>query len=102
MSQKQPGDLTDEELLEEARASRSSSIVNAFMIGFLIGVVLFGLGSLLLALLQGLSMGWGGLALLMLIPLYLIRRFATDPKVSRANAIRSEVRKRGLRCDPAR
>lgn len=97
MSEKQLGDMTNEELQGEARALRSASISHAFMIGFLVGIILFGVGSLLIGLLHGLSVGYGVLALLMLIPLYLIRGLGNDPKIKHAKAVKAEIRRRGLR-----
>lgn len=97
MSEKQLGDMTNEELQGEAQALRSVSINHAFMIGFLVGIILFGVGSLLIGLLRGLSIGYGALALLMLIPLYLIRGLGNDPRIKRARAVKAEVRRRGLR-----
>ncbi|WP_298124588.1 hypothetical protein [Brevundimonas sp.] len=97
MTEKQLGDMTNEELQGEARALRSASINHAFMIGFLVGIILFGVGSLLIGLLRGLSIGYGALALLMLIPLYLIRGLGNDPEIKQAKAVKAEIRRRGLR-----
>ena len=41
MTQKQLTELTDEELLQEARKMKSTSITNAVLIGFLIGIVVY-------------------------------------------------------------
>jgi hypothetical protein len=53
MEQKEPSELTDEELLGEVKKIHSSSIVNALFIGFLIWIVIYsivknGFGSFLL------------------------------------------------------
>lgn len=41
MNPKELSDLTDQELLQEAKKRRSASILNAFLIGFLIGIVFY-------------------------------------------------------------
>jgi hypothetical protein len=41
MQQKELSALTDQELLAEAKKIKSASIINAFLIGFLIGVLVF-------------------------------------------------------------
>ena len=97
MSEEQLSDMTSEALQGEAEALRSVSMNHAFMIGFLVGIILFGVGSLLIGLLRGLNIGYGALALLMLIPVYLIRGLANDPRLKRARAVKGEIRRRGLR-----
>jgi hypothetical protein len=41
MTQKELTELTDEELLQEARKMKSTSITNAVLTGFLIGIVVY-------------------------------------------------------------
>lgn len=41
MKQKDLSELTDQELLAEAKRKKSNSITNAFFIGFLIGIVIY-------------------------------------------------------------
>jgi len=41
MNQKELSELTDQELLDEAKKMKSNSIINAFFIGFLIGIVIY-------------------------------------------------------------
>jgi len=41
MEEKKPSQLTDQELLQEAKKLKSASIINAFLIGFLIGIVFY-------------------------------------------------------------
>lgn len=41
MKEKKLSELTDEELLQEAKKMKSASITNAVFIGFLIGIVFF-------------------------------------------------------------
>ena len=41
MTQKELSELTDQELLDEAKKMKSTSITNAAFIGFLIGIVIY-------------------------------------------------------------
>lgn len=41
MMQKELSELTDQELLEEAKKMKSTSVINAALIGFLIGIVIY-------------------------------------------------------------
>lgn len=41
MKQKELSGLTDQELLNEAKKMKSASIINAVLIGFMIGIVVF-------------------------------------------------------------
>jgi len=41
MKQKKLAELTDEELLEEAKKKKTTSIINAVIIGFLIGIIIY-------------------------------------------------------------
>jgi len=84
VTEKAPDTLTDKELLEEAKALKSFSIYTAFMVGFLVGILLFGV----------FYNAWG---LFMLIPLFLIHQFTKDPKVVRAAAVRRLIKERGLK-----
>lgn len=59
--------LTDEELLKEAKKQKKIAITNAFIVGFLFGIILFSL----------VMNSWGFLTL---IPLYLIYKFANQDK----------------------
>jgi len=58
MKQKELSELTDQELLAEAKKVKSASIMNALLIGFLIGIVIYSV----------VKNTWGFLTL---IPLYL-------------------------------
>jgi riboflavin transporter FmnP len=75
--------MTDAELLAEAEALKSFSITNAFLIGFLVGIILF-------------SIFYSVYGLALLIPLYLIHVFANDPKAKRAEAVTRLIKERGL------
>jgi inner membrane protein involved in colicin E2 resistance len=75
--------MTDEELLAESKALKSFSIMNAFLIGFLAGIVLF-------------SIFYSAFGLLMLIPLSMIYVFVNDPRAKRAKTVERLVQERGL------
>lgn len=59
MDQKKLTELTDEELLQEAKKMKSDATINAGFIGFLIGIVCY-------------SVFKNGFGLFLLIPLFLI------------------------------
>lgn len=75
--------MTDTELLEEAKTLRSFSITTAFLVGFLVGIILF-------------SLFYSAYGLSLLIPLYLIYLFTRDPKAKRAETVRRLIKERGL------
>jgi len=58
MKQKELSELSDQELLAEAKKMKSATIMNAFLIGLLVGIVIYSV----------VKNTWG---LLTLIPLYL-------------------------------
>ena len=41
MTQKNLSDLTDQELLEEAKKMKATNLINAFLIGLFIGIVIY-------------------------------------------------------------
>ena len=41
MTQEELSNLTDVELLSEAKKMKSTSIINAFLIGFMIGIIIY-------------------------------------------------------------
>jgi len=67
MNQKDLSELTDQELLAEAKKMKSSFITNAFFIGFLIGIVIFSI----------VKNSWGFFTL---IPLYFAYRLIKNSK----------------------
>ena len=67
MNDKALSELTDQELLAEAKKMKWSAIARAFVIGFMIGVVLYSL----------FKNTWG---LLTLIPLFFIYRLTRNSK----------------------
>lgn len=84
MTNKDLSEMSDKELLDEAKKMRSFSITNALFIGFLIGIVLYSL----------VKSSWG---MLTLIPLYLIYRMINDPKNKRNKDLQELLKKRNLK-----
>lgn len=74
--------LSNEALLEEAGKIKPSPITDAFLIGFLIGILIFGAA----------ASAWGFLGLL---PLYLIYVFLKKGK--KYNALQKELKARNLK-----
>lgn len=67
MEQKKLAELTDQELLQEAKRRRSASIVNAVLIGVLIGIVFYSI----------MKNTWGFLTL---IPLFFAYKLTNNSK----------------------
>ena len=84
MKQKELQEFTDKELLEEAKKLKSFSITNAFLIGFLLGIVIF-------------SVIKSTFGFLMLIPLYFVHKLINDPKAKRSKALNELLRERNLK-----
>lgn len=82
MNQQEPSQLSDTELLEEFKKITPSPIFDAFFIGFLIGIVVFGIA----------VNAWGFITL---IPLFLIYLFLKKGK--RYEALKRELEARRLR-----
>lgn len=81
MNQKELSQLSDEELLEVAKKNKPSPMIDAFFIGFLLGIIIY----------SAAANAWG---LVTLIPLYLIYVFLKKPK--RYEALKKELKKRNL------
>ena len=81
MEQKELSQLTDKELLELAKYSKPSPMIDAFFIGFLVGILIY----------SAVANTWG---LVSLVPLYLIYIFLKKPK--KYEAIKNELKKRNL------
>ncbi len=81
MNQEELSKLTDQELLEVAKNNKPSPIIDAFFIGFLIGIIIYSV----------VSNSWG---LVTIIPLYLIYRFLKKPK--QYEALQKELQARNL------
>lgn len=84
MNQKEPIELTDQELLHEAKKIRSFSITNALFIGFLIGIVAYSV----------VKNSWG---LLTLIPLFFAYKLINDPKNKRYKELEILLKQRNLK-----
>lgn len=83
MEQKNLSELTNEELLLEAKEMKSFSIINAFIIGLLAGILLI-------------SVYFSAYNLSLLIPLFLIYKLTNDPKNKKANEIEVLMKERNL------
>ncbi len=81
MKQKEIAELTDQELLEEVNKIKPSPIVDAFFIGFLVGIVVYSL----------VVNSWGFLTLLPLVLVYWLLK-----KSKRYEALKNELKQRGL------
>ncbi|WP_153796622.1 FUSC family protein [Foetidibacter luteolus] len=84
MTNKDLSELTDQELLDEAKKLKSFSITNALFIGFLVGIIFYSV----------VKNSWG---LVTLIPLYLIYKMVSDPKNKRAKALNELLKQRNLK-----
>ena len=84
MKQKELQELTDQELLAEVKKLKSFSITNAFLIGFLLGIVIF-------------SVIKSTFGFLMLIPLYFVHKLINDPKAKRCKALNELLKERNLK-----
>ena len=84
MEQKKRSLLTDQELLLEAKEMKSFSILNAFLIGFLVGIIFV-------------SIYFSAYTLTLLIPLFLIYKFIKDPKNKRAKEVEELLKVRDLK-----
>ncbi|OXB07452.1 FUSC family protein [Flavobacterium pectinovorum] len=83
MDKKPLSDLTDQELLQEAKKRKSASITNAFLIGFLIGVVFYSV----------VKNTWGFLTL---IPLFLAYKLINNSKYEKEE-LENLLKERGLK-----
>ncbi len=81
MSTKELPELTDQELLLEAKKIKPSPIIDAFFIGFLVGIIIYSV----------VANSWGFLTL---IPLYLIYILLKKPK--RLKELNDEIKARNL------
>jgi hypothetical protein len=84
MNQKELSELTDQELLDEAKKLKSFSIVNALLIGFLVGIIVYSI----------VKSSWG---MLTLIPLYLVYKLVNDPKNKRSKELEILLKERNLK-----
>jgi len=70
MEQKELSELTDQELLDEAKKQKSAAMMNAGLIGFLMGVIIY-------------SVAQNNLGFLTLIPLFFIYKLVNNSKYDR-------------------
>jgi len=84
LNQKELSELNDQELLAEVKKLQSFSIGNAFLIGFLFGIVVFSIFN-------------STFGLLMLIPLYFVYKFSNDPKMKRKKEAEELLKERNLK-----
>ncbi|MCH6233370.1 FUSC family protein [Cognataquiflexum rubidum] len=84
MENKDLSQMTDQELLAEAKKLKSFSITNAFLIGFLIGIVVF-------------SLFKSTFGFLMLIPLYFVHKMVNDPRNKRTKEVDALLTQRNLK-----
>jgi hypothetical protein len=71
MEEKVLSELTDQELLDKAKKMKSTSITNAVLIGFLIGIILY-------------SIAVNSVGLFTLIPLFFIYKLVNNSKDDKA------------------
>jgi len=81
MNHQELSQLTNEELLEVTKNIKPSPIIDAFFIGFLVGIVIYSVA----------SNAWGFLTL---VPLFLIYIFLKKPK--QYEALKKELKDRNL------
>lgn len=82
--EKELSTLTDPQLLDEIKKLKSFSIANAFIIGFLIGILVYSF----------VKSSWGFLTL---IPLFLVYKMVNDPKNIRLKTLEKLARERNLK-----
>ncbi len=81
MEQKEVSKMTDQELLEEVKKIKPSPMIDAFLIGFLVGIIIYSV----------VVNSWG---LVTLIPLFMIYGLLKKPK--RYEALKKELKERKL------
>ncbi|MBI3220095.1 MAG: FUSC family protein [Bacteroidetes bacterium] len=84
MTDKNLSELTNQELLEEAKKMKSFSINNALFIGFSAGIVFYSIA----------KNSWG---MLTFIPLYFIYKMVNDPKNKRSKEVEKLLKDRNLK-----
>lgn len=82
MTQKELSGLTDQELLDEAKKMKSTSITNAVLIGFMIGIVIY-------------SIVKNSLGFFTLIPFFFAFKFLN--KKNNHKALKSLLKERNLK-----
>lgn len=74
--------LSDEELLKEAKKMKSTNITNAFIVGFLAGIIIF-------------SVVYNSWGLVTLIPLFFIYKLVNKP--NQYKELKEIIKERGLK-----
>lgn len=82
MTQEELSQLSDTELLERAKQNKPSPLIDAFFIGFLVGIIIY----------SAMANTWGFLTL---IPLFLIYILLKKPK--QYEALKRELKARNLK-----
>ncbi|MXN92656.1 FUSC family protein [Flavobacterium sp. Sd200] len=77
-------EMTDEQLLKEEKELRSFSIMNAFLIGFLLSIIFI-------------SIYYSAYGVGFVIALFLIYRLVKDPKNKRAKELKAILKERNLK-----
>ncbi len=83
MEKKKLPELTDQELLQEVKKAKSASITNAFLIGFLIGIIFYSV----------IKNTWGFLTL---IPLFLVYKLVNKSEYDKIE-LENLLKERGLK-----
>lgn len=84
MADKEYSAFTNQELLDEAKKLKPYTILNAFLIGFLAGIILF-------------SIYYSTYGIALLIPLFLIYKFVNDPKNQKMKELKKILKERNLK-----
>ena len=85
MTPEELSELSDQELLVEAKKMKSSAIIYAFFIGFLIGIVIF-------------SLWMNSIGFFTLIPLYFAYKLFTNSEYKKAEeAMKEALNERNLK-----
>ena len=85
MAEKELSELTDQELLVEAKKMKSAAITNALLIGFSIGIIIY-------------SILKNSLGFFTLIPLFFIYKLVHNPKGNESNeALKKLLKERNLK-----
>lgn len=83
-AEKELSQLTDQELLEEAKKMKSFSINNALFVGFIAGIIIYSVA----------KNAWGFFTL---IPVYFIYKLVNDPKNIRSKVLERLLKERNLK-----
>ena len=83
MNQKELSELSDQELLDESKKMKSAAIMNAVLIGVLIGIMLY-------------SLFRNGFGVFILFPLYFVHRMFNNSKYDKSD-LEVVLKERGLK-----